>query len=290
MALAKLNDGGGAVFTPTSNPGGPSTGGTTPAASAAAPTGPSASAPPTVAPTTGPDSITVGGSPGYTPDYTQAIQNDPGYAGAQSAAQLAASNATAQRQAALRSAVIQYGGLPANFKDPYGDIDQATLDAAAANQYSTLAGVKRNYQQSVDQFRKALAARGALQSGDLGYGQDQLDTGYGQNEYDAANVFGGQGQSALNAYTGVLSANAQNLAQAIQGAAANAYNDPNNKPVNAVPGTIAKRNAAASDQYGISLYDDGKGGYYDQNGNPWSPPAWSYTTHGNGPQNAGLVS
>lgn len=240
---------------------------------------PGASAPAPTPPTSGPDNINVGGTPAYTPDYGAAIQSDPGYASAQSAAQQAQATAQAQRQAALRAQVIQYGGLPDGFKDPYGDIDQATLDAAKGNQYSTLSGIKRNYDQSVSQFQRALAARGALQSGDLNYGQNQLDMGYGQNQYDAGNAFGNAGQGILNSYSGVLGSNAQNLAQAIQAASANAYNDPANRPQDATAGTQANRNASMSSQYGIDIYDDGSGNYYTRDGSPWSPPSASASSN-----------
>lgn len=269
---------------PNYNPGGPSA---TPGAS---PYVPGAGQPPPTPPSApGPDSISIGATPGYTPDYTSAIQNDPGYAASQTATQQAAANAQAQRQAALRAQVIQYGGLPDGFKDPFGDIDQATLDAAKNNQYSTLASLKKNYDQSVSQFQRALAARGALQSGDLNYGQNQIDTGYGQSQYDAGNQFGSAGQGILNAYTGVLGTNAQNLAQAIQAAAANAYNDPANKPVTANPGTTASRNAALSSQYGIDVYDDGSGKYYTRDGNPWVMPSASPigSPYGTGPYSWG---
>jgi hypothetical protein len=234
---------------------------------------PGAGAPPPVTPATGPDSITVGATPGYTPDYTGAIQSDPGYAAAQAANQQAQNTAQAQRQAQMRAAVIQYGGMPQGYQDAYGDIDQATLDAAKNNQYSTLAGLNRNYQQSTEQFRRALAARGALQSGDLNYGQDQIDTGYGQNEYDAGNVFGNNAQGYLNQYAGVLDADSSRSASAIQQAAANAYADPNNRPTAATPGSAAGRNAGLSSKYGIDIYTDADGNNYDRNGNAWTAPA-----------------
>lgn len=248
---------------------------------------PSAGQPAPTNPDPGPNDITVGGSPGSTPDYNAAIQADPGYAAAQSANQQAQANAQAQRQAALRSAVVQYGGLPSGWKDAYGDIDQATLDAATGNQYSTLANLRRSYDQSVSQFRRALAARGALQSGDLNYGQDQLDTGYGQSQYDAANQFGNAATGQLNAYAGVLDQNQARMAQAIQAAAANAYNDPANRPVAATPGNTATRDAALSAAYGVDVYTDANGNHYTRGGDPWTAPVVGYAgpTFGAGPGN-----
>ena len=101
--------------------------------------------------------------------------------------------------------MTKYGRLPAGFKDTYGDIDQATLDAAKNNQYSTLAQLQRNYQQSVEAFKRALAARGALQSGDYNHGSDQLATGYSQQPfYHQGNAFAGEVNSDLQNYLNVM--------------------------------------------------------------------------------------
>lgn len=257
MALAKLDNGGGSVVTlPTPSP--------TPTA----PTAPSAGDSPYVPPTPGPASITT--DAGFTPDYKAAIQSDPSYAAAQVNAQKTGADAAAQRAAALKQAVIQHGGLPAGFKDVYGDIDQATLDAAKNNPYSTLATLARNHEQSLNQFRRALAARGALQSGDLSYGQDQIDTGYGQSQYDAANQFGNAVSGAVNQYGQVVDSNMQNLAQAIAQAQQNAYTDPTQRPV--AP-TVAKRDAAKSSLYGTDIYVGDDGTMYKRDGSVYDPSA-----------------
>lgn len=252
------------TVTPTGPPGGPSASPTPTYTPSAA--GPGVAPPPAA----GPDSIQT--SPGYTPDYTGAIQNDPGYAGATAANQQAQATAAAARRAALQQQVIQYGGMPDGFKDAYGDIDQATLDAAKGNQYSSLAAMQKNYQSSVDQFRKALAARGALQSGDLNYGQDQLDYGLGQSQYDAGNAFGGAAAGTIGQYTGVLDANQQRLAGAIQGAEANAFNDPANRPTQA---STAQRDAGKSSAYGQDIYTGADGTLYTRDGSVFTPPSAS---------------
>jgi hypothetical protein len=227
-------------------------------------------APPvTPAPPPPPGSITFGG---YTPDYGGLLGNDPGYLAAQAAARQAQAQAAAQRKQSLQQALIQYGGLPDGFNDQYGDFDQATLDAAKQNQYSTLATLARNYAQSGEQFKRSLAARGALQSGDLNYGQDQLDQAYGQQRYDAANAFGSQANQALAQYMGVLQGNAQSLAGAIQGAESNVSSNPAYQPV--AP-TTANYDASSSAAYGQPIYSDGNGNLFDMNGNPFAPPAQS---------------
>jgi hypothetical protein len=258
MALQKLDGGSLVTLPPDPSP--------TPSPSPT-PTGTSAGTTPYTPPTPGPAQITT--TPGFTPDYTGAIQSDPSYAAAQAGVQKASADAAAQRAAALKAAVIQYGGLPAGFKDAYGDIDQATLDAAKGNQYSTLASMARNHEQSLEQFRRALAARGALQSGDLSYGQDQIDTGYGQGQYDAANQFGNAASGVLNQYGQVVDQNMQSIASAIAQAQQNAYADPANRPVTA---KTAARDAGLSSQYGIDIYKGDDGTLYTRDGSVYTPP------------------
>lgn len=237
-----------------------------PSASPTTPAGPSAGQ---AAPTpldNSPSSITT--DPGSTPDWNSLITGDPGYQAAQSAAQAAAATASAQRQAQIRQALIQYGGMPSGFADAYGDVDQATLDAAKGNQYSTLANLQKGYQQSLEQFKRALAARGMVGSGDMNFGQQQIDQGYGQQQYDAANAFSGQVNPAINAYTGVLNQNAQNLGQAISQAEANQYSNPLNRPSAA---KTAALDSGLSARYNRPIYSDGNGTYYTQDGNPFDP-------------------
>lgn len=217
-------------------------------------------------------------SPGSTPNFQSLITNDPTYQGAQNAAQAAQGSAEAQRRAAVQQSIIQYGGLPPGFTDTYGDIDQATLDQASANQNSTLAQLKTNYGTSQRQLMQALAARGALQSGDLNYGQDQLNQGLSQQEYDAANTEGNGLTGALNTYTGVLNQNAQNLSGAIGSAESNVLGqvDSNGNPIYAPTApTQANYDAANTAKYGQPIYSDGSGNLYDRNGNPFSPPTAS---------------
>lgn len=243
--------GGGASPSPTPTP--------TPTASAPAPT------PPPVSP-----AGSVQTAPGYTPDYGSLISNDPAYLSAQAAAQNAQAQAAAKRKQQLQQAIIQYGGLPAGFTDQYGDIDQATLDQAGQNQYSVLGTLAKNYSQNEEQFKRSLAARGALQSGDLNYGEDQLTNAYGQQRYDAANAVGSQANQSLDAYMGVLSGNAANLSSAIQGAEGNVYSNPAYRPTEA---SSANYDAGNSSAYGQPIYVDSTGNLYDMNGNPFTPPA-----------------
>lgn len=223
---------------------------------------------PAPAPAPPPPAGNVQTAPAYTPDWSNLITHDSAYLAAQASADQAKANAAAQRKQALQQAIVQYGGLPSGFTDQYGDVDQSTLDSAGANQYSVLAGLAKSYTDNQQQFERGLAARGALQSSDLDYGLGQIDNSYGQQRYDAANAVGSQVNSALGAYTGVLSGNAQNLSSALQGAEANVYSNPGYTPQAA---QTANYDAGNSATYGQPVYADANGNLFDQNGNPFSP-------------------
>ena len=217
-----------------------------------------------------PGSITT--DPGFTPNYPAIIRSDPGFIAAQHAASAAEAQAAADRRAAIRNQFIQYGGDWSGFTDKYGDIDQATRDLAKNNQYSTLAGLARALAISQRQQDQQLAARGMLQSGDLAYGLNQLNTGYGQNLYDAGNAFGNQLNQDLSTYTGVLGQNARDLVAATQAAYGNAIQNPAYQPRAA---QHADFDGAASAKYGVTLYsrlnDDGvTKTYYTQDGKVWT--------------------
>ena len=214
---------------------------------------------------TPPGSISFGG---YTPDYGSLIQNDPAYGAAKAAADLAAANAAAKRKQQLQQQVIQYGGLPAGFTDQYGDLTPDILDQAKNNQFSTLANLAKNYAQTSEQFKRGLAARGALQSGDLNYGEDQLNNAYGQQQYDAANQIGGLANSVYGEYTGVLGQNAQSLASAVGQAEGNVLANPAYTPTPAIQANYDPANSSA---YGQPIYVDAQGNQYDSNGNPFRP-------------------
>jgi hypothetical protein len=108
-----------------------------------------------------------------------------------------------------------------------------------------------------------------LQSGDLNYGQDQLDRGEGQAQYDASNAYLSQYNQALNSYAGVLGQNAQNLGSAIQGAESNVEANPAFQPV--AP-TTATYDAGKTAQYGTAIYVAPDGTLYDSSGNVYTPP------------------
>lgn len=253
-----------AYMTPTSPPRvfDPTSGSDSPYVPTPVPTATAPPPPPMPSPTATVDA-------GYTPDYAALLQNDPSYLAAKTAADTASAAATAARREKLRQAYIQYGGeLPPGFSDQFGDIDQATKDAAGVNQHSVIAQLADNYSRSGEQFKRQLAARGGLQSSELTYGQDQLDRGYGQQRYDAANQFLGQAGSVYGDYLGTANANASNLSTAISNAEQNVYANPAYRP--SAPVT-ANYDASASAQYSQPVYTDDTGNQYDSGGNPFDP-------------------
>lgn len=206
---------------------------------------------------------------GYTPDYLSLIQNDPTLIGARNAAARAESTAAGARRAAIRSALIRFGKLPAGFADQYGDVDQGTVEAAQANPFSTITQLARDYAQNTEHFKRSLAARGMLQSGDLAYGQDQLTNAYGQQQYGAANQFTGEVGSDVGAYTGVLGQNARDITSATGQAEQNVYSNPAYRPVEAM---YADYDPASSTRFGQVVYKGSDGSFYDENGAVFTPP------------------
>jgi hypothetical protein len=172
-------------------------------------------------------------TPGYTPDYGALIKSDPGYLQWQSNSRLDLEQASAQRREALRRLAIQYGGIAPGAKDVYGDIDQGTLELAQKNEYSDTNRLKRTYGQSIEAFKRARAARGALQSGDLGHGLHQASVMQGEREYDLGNAFANAAQGAVNNYVGTESAIRRGEYDALRAAQASVYSNPAYRPTEA---------------------------------------------------------
>jgi hypothetical protein len=107
------------------------------------------------------------------------------------AAQVIAS--AGQRTAATRRGVIQFGISPqfsgsdlALIPPTYGqDVDQATLDAARGNTFSTTARLSKAHADALQSIKGALAARGLLHSGELGYQTGREENNFETGTYDA---------------------------------------------------------------------------------------------------------
>lgn len=207
---------------------------------------------------------------GFTPNYGQLIKSDPAYISGMASGQKDVAQAAAARRAALQKLTIQFGGLPQGLQDEYGDIDSGTLELAQKNTYSDTQRLQRSYAEGIEAFKRALAARGALQSGDTGYGLAQADLARGEREYDLSNQFANAAQGVVNDYVGVESdvraREAALLAQAQQAV----YSNPANRPVDAYDAPLI---AGSVEQYGQPLYQGNDGKMYTASGQAFDPPA-----------------
>ncbi len=171
------------------------------------------------------------------PDYGAVLPTLPGVVAANNNATLDEQDAATARTAAIRQAALQYGGLPPGFADKYGDVDSATLDASANNPYSSVAQNDRTYHQADYAMKQALAARGALSSGQLPTNLANQSYQHGLDLYNLANNFGSTVNTAIGNYTGVLGANRTNIANALLQAQHDASVNPAYAPPAAVPKT-----------------------------------------------------
>ena len=138
------------------------------------------------------------------PDWQNIIASNPDYMQWSLGAGERADTAASQRKAAMRALAVRFGGLSSNFSDVYGDIDPETARIAAENPESENNRLLRSYKQNVEQQRRQLAARGMLQSGELGFGQEQLDLARQGDLYDLNNEFLNQAQGNVNDYASIV--------------------------------------------------------------------------------------
>lgn len=159
------------------------------------------------------------------PDYASILANDPVYQQLLGSLASARASDSATRAAQINSALVQYGSVPDLTSagqtlgfDVSGLVDPTTAQLAQENTdagTSTVAGETRNYNNSVQQLKQALAARGMLSSGATGVGLGQQQQTYNQNQYDDT-------QKLLSYLAGVQQAFTQNQTsentQQVQGA------------------------------------------------------------------------
>lgn len=218
-------------------------------------------------------------SGGSVPDYASLIQNDPAYLMWQNNSQLDLATAAAQRREALRKLAIQYGGLAPGTKDLYGDIDQGTLELAGKNEYSDKARLARTYAQGIEAFKRALAARGGLQSGELGYGLDQAQTAQGEREYDLGNSFANAAQGVVNNYVGAESGVRRSQYDALRAAQASILGNPAYAPTGSVEAQLVN---GSESQYGFPVYRGPDGSLYKADGSLFDPASFVAPTSSGG--------
>jgi hypothetical protein len=172
-----------------------------------------------------PNQAPAGFQAGNVPiDWQNMIASNPDYMQWAAQASQRADTATAARQAAMRQLAIRFGGLPANFSDVYGDINQETKDLAAGNPESENARLLRSYNDQIESNRRQLAARGMLQSGEFDYTQGQLDLARQGDIYNLNNEFLNAAQGNINDYAGLIQGlNSEQIDQ-IRAAAMAVYN------------------------------------------------------------------
>lgn len=221
---------------------------------------PGAMAPPAPNP-----SVQIGA--GFTPNYKDLILGDPSYLAWKNNSQLDLSQAASARGAALKSLATRYGGLPTGFKDTYGDIDPNTLDLAGRNQFSDVNKVRKNYEDGVQALKRQLAGRGALQSGDLGYGMDQAEYSRGAAESAMGQDFLNTAQEAINNYIGAESGVRRGEAGALSQAQSNIFANPAYRPTE---GSFASIVPDWEAKYGEPVYQGPDGKLYRPDGSPFT--------------------
>lgn len=172
-----------------------------------------------------PVSPTFGTSPANI-DWTSLIQNDPAYK--QTLADMKAANVAdlGSRNAAFNRAIINFGQVPdmqaaqqALGLDLGSVIDPQTAQLAQQNQYSTEANLQHSFQQGIMKLRQALAARGALQSGELGYQLGEANRSFGNAQNSATqqllDALSGYQSQYTNAVNGRQASSTQALLEAL---------------------------------------------------------------------------
>lgn len=129
------------------------------------------------------------------PSFADGIKNDPLFLQLQKDLSAQGVSDAAQRAAMTRRALIQFGMVP-GFDQLSGvnadwlnaDVDDQTRQLAQQNTAAGLSIAARQQQAFKDQVRNirgALAARGALRSGEQGHGLQQAQTEYDQAKFDS---------------------------------------------------------------------------------------------------------
>lgn len=153
--------------------------------------------------------------------------SSPWFQQAQAAVNAARAADEAFRKQAIQQMLIQFGLVPANFTDQYGDVDQTTRDLAAANTQSGISAAARLQQALKDantQSSRDLTARGLRRSGARGYQLRRNQLGYDQSYSDAIAKLLGGAASAYQSFAQGEFGRQQSLSSALQSAIGNMSN------------------------------------------------------------------
>lgn len=130
-----------------------------------------------------------GGAPAGPPDYMGLLRGSPAYQAWLASRNQRLGGLATNRASSIRQLLLQYGGMPKGFSDSLHDVRPEDMAAAEANQFSITKNIERAYEEGRRAMHGNLAARGMLQSGDLGYGENQASLQRGQQEFDANTNF-----------------------------------------------------------------------------------------------------
>lgn len=206
-----------------------------------------------------------------TPDYKSLIKADPGYMAWDANRTKSIGNLSSDRTAAIKELVRRFGGLPPGFTDAYGDITASDLELAKNNPMSEEAQLQHQYAQNVQGMKQQLAARGALQSGELGYGQGQVDYGNAQAEYSLGNSFLDALTNAVTGYTHGVDDINSGESGAIGQAQSNVQ-----QLYPSTPSHAADYEAGSNEKYGFPVYKDTDGKLWKMGANGpelFAPPS-----------------
>jgi len=128
------------------------------------------------------------GHPVAPPGYESLLYGIPGFAAGIGSVTANEATAARQRADAIKAALVQFGVVPAGWTSGYGDVDQATIDAANQNPFSTIKGLLDTQHRSQADLEARLADRGTLSSGALTGGTDMGQRNYDKSVYGETNA------------------------------------------------------------------------------------------------------
>jgi len=205
--------------------------------------------------------------PGVTPDYEALVRGDPSFIENKTKFEGLMSGLDEATKAQIRALVVKAGIIP---EQPIADIDQATIEAAKANPYSTMAEAGRTRARGSVDLAQDLAARGLLPrshtaglQGALLGGENRLGENYGRTQYQTLT-------DLLSGITGLNTAKAKQLGDLItnwgnlkETITSRILQDPRYRPTDA-------SQAKLDPDSGLYVTDDGR--WYNADGTPATKP------------------
>ena len=174
-------------------------------------------------------------TPGYTPNYTDLLNNDPGLMGVRNDNQFNLAQALAGKNATVQKLSWGYQGN--------------------GNRFSQLAQLAKQMKDAIFQGTKADAARGALHSGEQPWMEANAHYAHDLGKYDAGTQYEEGVNSALQQYLQAQQSAAASESAGIADAADRMAQNPIHQPK---PG-YAAYDEQLTQQYGKAVYKDESG-------------------------------